>query len=34
MAVAVSIDKLISTKVLKELENNLIAKRICTLDNG
>lgn len=34
MAVAVSIDKLISTKVLKELENNLIAKRICTLDTG
>ena len=34
MAVTVSIDKLISTKVLKELENNLIAKRICTLDTG
>lgn len=34
MAIAVSIDKLISTKVLKELENNLIAKRICTLDTG
>ena len=34
MAVAVSIDKLISTKVLKELENNLIAKRICTLNTG
>ena len=34
MAVAVSFDKLISTKVLKELENNLIAKRICTLDTG
>lgn len=34
MAITVSIDKLISTKVLKELENNLIAKRICTLDTG
>ena len=34
MAVTVSIDKLISTKVLKELENNLIAKRICTLNTG
>ena len=34
MGVAVSIDKLISTKVLKELENNLIAKRICTLNTG
>jgi len=34
MPVTVSIDKLISTKVLKELENNLIAKRICTLDTG
>ncbi len=32
--IKVSIDKLISTKVLKELENNLIAKRICTLDTG
>ncbi len=34
MSITVSIDKLISTKVLKELENNLIAKRICTLDTG
>lgn len=34
MGITVSIDKLISTKVLKELENNLIAKRICTLDTG
>lgn len=34
MAITVSIDKLISTKVLKELENNLVAKRICTLDTG
>lgn len=34
MAVTVSIDKLISTKVLKELKNNLVAKRICTLDTG
>lgn len=34
MAITVSIDKLISTKVLKELKNNLIAKRICTLDTG
>lgn len=34
MPITVSIDKLISTKVLKELENNLIAKRICTLDTG
>ena len=34
MSVTVSIDKLISTKVLKELKNNLIAKRICTLDTG
>ena len=34
MAIAVSIDKLISTKVLKELQNNLVAKRICTLDTG
>lgn len=34
MAITVSIDKLISTKVLKELEDNLIAKRICTLDTG
>ncbi len=33
-AITVSIDKLISTKVLKELENNLIAKRICTLNTG
>jgi hypothetical protein len=33
-AITVSIDKLISTKVLKELKNNLIAKRICTLDTG
>lgn len=32
--ISVSIDKLISTKVLKELKNNLIAKRICTLDTG
>ena len=32
--ITVSIDKLISTKVLKELQNNLIAKRICTLDTG
>lgn len=32
--ITVSIDKLISTKVLKELENNLIAKRICTLNTG
>ena len=34
MAISVSIDKLISTKVLKELENNQVAKRICTLDTG
>ena len=33
-AITVSIDKLISTKVLKELERNLVAKRICTLDTG
>lgn len=33
-AITVSIDKLISTKVLKELENTLVAKRICTLDTG
>lgn len=33
-AITVSIDKLISTKVLKELKNNLVAKRICTLDTG
>ena len=33
-AINVSIDKLISTKVLKELQNTLIAKRICTLDTG
>lgn len=34
MAITVSIDKLISTKVLKELQNNLVAKRICTMDTG
>lgn len=34
MAITVSIDKLISTKVLKELQNNLVSKRICTLDTG
>lgn len=33
-AITVSIDKLISTKVLKELQNNLVAKRICTMDTG
>lgn len=33
-AITVSIDKLISTKVIKELERNLVGKRICTLDTG
>lgn len=34
MAVNVSIPKLVSAKVLKELQNNLVAKRICTMDTG
>lgn len=33
-AITVSIDKLISSKVIKELERNLVAKRICTMDTG
>lgn len=32
--ISVSIPKLVSAKVLKELQNNLVAKRICTLDTG
>lgn len=33
-AITVSIPKLVSAKVLKELEKNLVAKRICTMDTG
>lgn len=34
MAVTNSIAKLVSTKVMKTLENNLIAKKICTMETG
>ncbi|MBR3163586.1 MAG: hypothetical protein IKF17_05765 [Clostridia bacterium] len=33
-AITVSIPKLVSAKVLKELNKNLVAKRICTMDTG
>ena len=33
-AITVSIPKLVSAKVIKELEKNLVAKRICTMDTG
>lgn len=33
-AVTVSIDKLISSKIIKDLENELVAKKICTEDTG
>ena len=34
MTIANSIPKLISTKLLMDLHNNLIAKKICTMDTG
>jgi hypothetical protein len=34
MAILNSIPKLVSTKVLMTLENNLVAKKICTMDTG
>ena len=33
-AISVSIPKLVSAKVIKELKKNLVAKRICTMDTG
>lgn len=34
MAITVSIDKLISSKIIKELENELVARKICTEDTS
>jgi len=34
MAITTSIPKLVSTKILMTLQNNLIAKQICTMDTG
>jgi hypothetical protein len=34
MAILNSIPKLVSTKILMTLENNLVAKKICTMDTG
>jgi len=34
MAILTSIPKLVSTKLLMTLHNELIAKRICTMETG
>jgi hypothetical protein len=34
MAILTSIPKLVSTKILMTLQNNLVAKKICTMDTG
>lgn len=34
MAIVNSIPKLVSTKILMTLQNNLVAKKICTMDSG
>lgn len=34
MAITASIDKLVSTKLLRTLENDLVAKKICTAETG
>lgn len=34
MAIAATIEKLVSTKIIRTLENNLVARKICTMDTG
>lgn len=34
MSITATIEKLVSTKIIRTLDNNLVAKKICTMDTG